>query len=230
MLGLAFAQVDDRSRQLLEGLVPAGAVAPTSLDQTMVMTIYDQSTEPIETRTRTVVDYQNRRAVIFTEAAAQGVVMRMIFVDGKASMSIPGVPIAMPVPAEASAMFDTIFDTQQTPILDDATSATYDGVVAYGDLIEGHQVTYTGSYAYLGTTNTTESRLLFDDANEFIGSVSTDSKGDVVMVFDELAFDDRHVGRGSHLYSFDGTNATLTAIITFEDVHLNEPLDESLFE
>src|SRR5690606_13567101 len=94
LAGSAVAQIDARSQALLDGLMQdQQAAAVETLDQTMVMTMYSGGTETVSS-TRTVIDYVNRRAVIFTDLG-EGMMARLVHVDGVTTMRMEGMPMAI---------------------------------------------------------------------------------------------------------------------------------------
>lgn len=230
LAGSALAQIDARSQALLDGLTQAQqGDAVQTLDQTMVMTIYSDGSETV-TSTRTVIDYANRRAVIFSDIGG-GMLVRLVHVDGVTTMHMDGMPMAMPALPGMGDMFDSIFDPAQTLSDDPNAKAVYDGQVSYGDIVSGQQVTYTASYPELGTDAEVVTRFIFDGSDAYIAQVMEGTDGSVtIMVFDPPTTDDLYVARGSTMYDFRGGVGTLTARTQFQDVAVNQPLDESLFE
>src|SRR5690606_31033859 len=115
------------------------------------------------------------------------------------------------------------------PVMDmleqDDITAVYDGVVSYGDLIEGHQVTYTGSYEVVGVTESSETRFIFDDGGDLIGIVAEVDGDEIVMVYEE-PFDASNplATRDMTMYDFAGGQGTLYATMRYENVSVNEPL------
>lgn len=230
LAGSALAQIDARSQALLDGLTRAQqGDAVQTLDQTMVMTIYSGGSESV-TSTRTVIDYANRRAVIFTDIGG-GMMSRIVHVDGVTIMHMEGMPMAMPALPGMDDMFDTLFDPAQTLSDDPNATAVYDGQVSYGDIVSGQQVTYTATYPQLGTNTEVVTRFIFDDSDEYIAQVMEGTDGSVtIMVFDPPTSDNPYVARGSAMYDFKDGVGTLTARTQYENVAVNEPLDEALFE
>lgn len=228
LAGLALAQFDQRSRELLEGMTMAQQPDIQTMDQTMVMTTYQGG--EFSATTRTLIDYVNRRAVILSELPG-GISSRMVHKDGATTMSMAGLPISIPAPPEMASTFDNLFDPAQNMLDQDAT-AVYDGVVSYGELVTGQQVTYTGRYEVMGSTQDTVVRFLFDDADQYIAQVVEMEPGQwLVSVFDDGVSDIHTLaGRNATMYIWDGQTASLYAEMRFEDVRLNEPLDESLFD
>lgn len=228
--GSALAQIDAQSQALLDGLAQAQqGDAVQTIDQTMVMTVYVDGNETVSS-TRTVIDYANRRAVIFVDIG-DGMLTRMVHVDGVTTMHMTGMPMAMPVPPGMDGMFASIFDPVQTLSDDPNAKAVYDGQVSYGDIVSGQQVTYTATYDLLDTPTESTSRFIFDDAGEYIAQVMEGSDGsETIMVFDPPTTDNQFVARGSTMYAFKDGVGTITARTVFEDVSVNQPLDEALFE
>lgn len=232
LAGTAFAQIDDRARELLEGLVDEAAVTEVrTMEQVMTMHL---SAEDISTTTRTVIDFDNERAAIFTETMGMEVVM--LFVDGNMSMKMQGM--TMPAMPGMEGTFDGMFDDVTYDSLLDYpdVSATYDGVVSYADVLSGHQVTYSGGEvqaAGVGAEfdDSGTVRFIFDDAGKLIGNVVTmDAATDLVSVLigePQLAglpvFD-------TELYQVTGGSATLFATMNYEAISINEPIDETLFQ
>lgn len=226
---VALAQIDDRSRALLEGLSSAQqATEITTLDQTMVMTMPQDGGE-LTTRTRTAIDFENRRAAIVSELG-DGMSTRMVHQDGQTTMHMAGMPMAMPVPPQMAGIFEGIFDQQQDFLAQENATAVYDGEVSYGDLVTGQQVTFTGSYDVMGTTESSESRLLFDAAGNHIATVVEVDGDTIVMLYDDPASGDLPMARDATMYQLTDGAASLYATIRYEDVRVNEPLDETLFE
>ncbi len=222
---IAFAQVDDRARDLLEGLVPPAGETVDTIQQTMVMTIHQQG--DMEVRTRTVIDYVGRRAAIETEVAP-GMVATVVIVDGQARMLMSGM--ALPLPAALADTFGSVFDRDPGEALPEGSSATYDGPMAYGDLLSGEQVTVRGASLVAGVQEAQESRYVFDDAGQLAGVATVTDDGLVVMVFDEPFNGSGVVGRNATMYLVDDAGtAELFATMRFEDVLVNEPIPEGTF-
>lgn len=227
LAGSALAQIDAQSQALLDGIAAQQGPEVETVDQTMVMTIFNDG-EEIVTSTRTVIDYVNRRAVIFTDMGG-GMMARMVHVDGATTMRMEGMPMAMPLPPGMGAAFDTIFDRAGTLSDDPNATAVYDGQVSYGDILSGQQVTYTATYDESGTE--TVSRLIFDAGGQYIGSVVDGTDGNlIIMVFDPPTDGNLLTGRGMTLYDFKDGVATKTTHTGYENVVINQPLDEALFE
>lgn len=229
LAGLAHAQVDDRARQLLEGLeAQAGAVEITTLDQTMVMTVH-AADEPIESRTRTVIDYVGRRVASVTETMGMATVM--VLQDGQVTMSMMGMTFPAPPGMDEAlvSMFDS--DPSGGALLGPDTVATFDGDVDYGGVLAGQQVTYTGDFGAPGLgVEATTVRMVFDADGRLLGQV-VDSDGMVMLlVFVGEPITDSGLFFDMDMYEYANNTATLYATIRYEEVLVNEPVDESLFE
>lgn len=222
---VAWAQVDDRARALLEGLVPPSGETVDTLQQTMVMTLHQQGDTQV--RTRSIFDYAGRRAAIETEVAP-GMVATVVIADGQVRMLMGGM--ALPLPGALAESFDGVFDRDPGDVLPEGSSATFDGPVAYADLLEGDQVTVRGASLVAGVEDAEESRYVFDGAGRLLGVVSETDEGLVVMVFDEPFTGSGVVGRNATMYLLDAAGtAELFATMAFEDVRVNEPIPEGTF-
>jgi len=228
--GSALAQIDAQSQALLDGLMATQQQeAIDTIDHTMVTTLYSGDTETV-TSTRTAIDFVNRRAVIITDLGG-GMLSRLVHVDGATTMHMTGVPMALPVPAGMDVVFDTIFDPQEALSEDPNATAVYDGQVSYGDIVSGRQVTYTATYNIMGKDEVSVSRMIFDDAGAYIASVSEHPNGTLtITVFDEVANGAMFYARGSTMYEFKDGKGTMSTRIEYQNVTINEPLDEALFE
>jgi hypothetical protein len=224
---VAAAQVDDRARALLEGLQPPAGETIDTLDQVMHMTVFAGGGEQ-EVRTRTIVDYVGERAAIETEVGPD-MVATMVFSDGQARMVVGGM--SLPLPPTMSDAFDGIFDRAPEDLLADGATATYDGVQAYGDLVEGEQVTVTGGSLVAGVDGSDVSRYVFDDEGRLLAVVVDSDEGTLVTVFDEPFTGSAVVGRSATMYRLDDAGGSERfAIMTFEDVRINEPIEDGTFD
>ncbi len=225
--GISFAQVDERARELLEGWVPEADIGEIrTMEQVMTMHMPELD---MSTTTRTVIDFENERAVMFTEPT--GMVVR--YVDGVLSMEAQGME--MPVPPEVAVSFTEIFnEANYVGVLDyEDVTATYDGVVSYADVLTGHQVTYTGGRlqnpAFGGLVDA-ELRYLFDDSGRMIGVV-TETEG--VYIVSVLVGEPVVTGMvlfNADLYEVENDVATPFATMSYETVSVNDPVDETLFD
>ena len=222
---VASAQVDDRARALLEGLVPPAGETVETLQQTMVMTLHQQGDTQV--RTRSVLDFPTRRAAIETEVAP-GMVATVVIADGQVRMRMGGM--ALPLPAALADSFDGVFDRDPSVAVPEGATATYDGPMAYGDLLEGEQVTVRGAPLVAGLEESEESRYLFDPAGRLLGVVAPSDEGLLVTVFDEPFNGSGVVGRSARIFLLDDAGtAQAFATMTFEDVLVNEPIPEGTF-
>lgn len=223
---VASAQVDDRARALLEGLVPPAGETVETLQQTMVMTLHQQ--DDMEVRTRSIIDYVTRRAAIETEVGP-GMVATVVIADGQVRMLMGGM--ALPLPGALAESFDGVFDRDPGDALPEGSTATFDGPMTYGDLLEGEQVTVRGASLVAGVEDDEESRYLFDGSGRLLGVVSEADDGLlVVMVFDEPFTGSGVVGRNATMYLLDGAGtAERFATMAFESVLVNEPIPEGTF-
>ncbi len=228
----ASAQVDARAKALLDGITPPGEIALHSLQQTMVLTSYlPDGTVQNTTTTRTVVDYDNRRAAIVSDIG-QGMVSTMRFVDGKASMSMTGVPMALPVPPEMAKTFETIFDPPSAQFeVGPGDTLTFDGPQSYGDVVSGDQVTLTYASDRGGVLAGTVSHYLFDGSGRLVGVVSEIPDLPMTLSVYEQPLDASTVaGANATVYELKGDAWVLSMSMTFEEWLVDEPLDESIFE
>jgi hypothetical protein len=225
--GTALAQVDERARELLEGLYASDQADIRTLDQTMVATIHADGMEHT-VRSRTQVDYEQRRAVIETELAP-GMSVRIVIEDGQTRMLMGGM--AMPLPPELDEAHGSIFE-REPDLLAEGVSATYDGVQSYGDVLAGHQVTVRNAAGLPGMDGAPEQRLVFDDDGRLVGFVAeTPETGVMVGVLDEPHRGNPFVGRDVtiHLLQPDGTSQPFMRM-RFEDTRVNEPIDPAAFQ
>ncbi len=231
--GTAYAQVDPRARELLEGYASqAGSEPVRTLDQSTVMTLHNLD-EPMETRSRTVIDFEGERAAIVSLAMGMETTMR--FVDGEFTMSIGGMTMPVPPGMGVESAFDGIFDQPDAAgdlFSDPDATATYDGQVDYAGILSGQQVTYTGDFGVPGLDmEATTVRFVFDEAGELLGQV-IEAEGMTLLT---VVVGEPHGDLGLYfdmdMYELgaDGT-ATLFANMRFESIAVNEPIDESLFQ
>lgn len=226
--GVATAQIDDRARELLEGLQTDEQAEIRTLDQTMIATIYAHGMEQT-VRTRTQVDYEARRAAIETEPAP-GMSIRIVIADGETRVLMGGM--AMPMPPGMGDAYDSIFE-REPDLFGEGVGASYDGVQTYGDLLTGHQVTLRNAAGLPGVEGAPEQRLVFDDGGRLVGFVAEAAEvGVMVGVFDEpLQEGNPFVGRDAtiHLLLPDATSQ-LFMRMRFEDARVNEPIDPAAFD
>lgn len=224
-LAVAAAQVDERARTLLEGLVPPAGETVDTLQQVMVMTLHQQN--ETEVRTSSIIDYVNRRAAIETEVGP-GMVATVVIADGQTRMVLGGM--ALPLPPALGDSFDDVFDRDPGEAFPEGSVATYDGVQAYGNLVEGEQVTVRGPSLVAGVDDTEEARYLFDGDGRLLAVLVESDEGLVATVFEEPFIGSGVVGRTATLYLIDAAGAAERfATMRFEDVRVNEPIPEGTF-
>lgn len=222
-----FAQGDERARELMAGIMPASTPDIHTMQQVMTMT----TTSELVSQTHYIIDFDNRRAVIRGTVGEMQTLMR--HVDGKSEMFIDGEEIDMSAIPGLTDPFTLIFE--QGLLKFDYEDATYDGFVAYGDLVAGEQVTSSAGLGLLGMPSGTTMSYVFNDTGDMVASVSNSEDGTtMIIIFDGS------IGGGTTwssidgatmlTYDFDGTSATLAMTITFEPAVINEPLDEALFD
>jgi hypothetical protein len=223
---IALAQVDDRARSLLEGLAQTQGESVDTIDRAMVMTMHIEGSEHA-TRTRTVIDYVGRRAAIDMEIAP-GLTTRIVMVDGQLRMMMGGM--ALPVPPGMGDQFAGIFDTTPESLLDDETTATYDGVVAYGGLVEGEQVTLVGATAFPGMERAAETRLVFGADGRLLAVVIDTDDGPMITVYDAPVAGNPFAGADATMYLLRDEGPELFATLRFEHVRINEPIEPGTFD
>lgn len=227
LLTSAFAQeLDPRGVALLEGL--QGTEAPEDIRNLQVTTssVTYVEGEEFETRSQTVIDYENKRAAIISEV--MGMETRMILVDGQTRMNVMGM--SMPLPAEAAAQFDSIFEqSSATGLLESAQRITFDGPVNYGDLLVGDQVTYEGDAEMYGTPDTTVLHYVFDASGALLGMHMATNDGAMLMVYSEPV---REIVMNHDMSMYMEQNGSweLMQVATIESMEYNAELDESLFQ
>ncbi len=225
ILSLASAQIDDRARALLEGIQPATAQQIDTIDQTMLITNYLPDGTTQEMTTRTVIDYVNRRLASFMELG-EGMTTRTIYQDGKVTMTMPGLPMALPVPPGVAESFATTFDQPAGVFLKDTDKATYDGPVDY-EVLKGEQVTYTTTLP--GSTQPVTMGYVFGDG-KLIGTHMAGDGQEMVSVFDSPISSFTSSGFDNTIYNFQNGTWTKSGHVHFEESKINEPIDESIFE
>mgnify|MGYP006272946681 FL=1 len=225
LASLATAQIDDRARSLLEGLRPTEVEAIETLDQTTVMTVEAQG--GAEVRSRTVLDYLGQRARIDTEVAP-GMTATVLIMDGTLSMVVGGM--RLPLPPELGEQFGDVFASDPNDPLAGIESATFDGPVAYGELVAGDQVTVTGATEVAGLDGSEATRYVFGNDGGLLAVASDSGDGaTIVMVFDQPLRGSPAVGRSATMYELRGEQAQRIATIRYEDVRINEPIPDDMF-
>lgn len=220
----ALAQIDERARALMEGLRPEGGEEIRTLDQITIISLEIEG--GMEVRNRTVIDYEGRRARIDTELA-QGMSATIVINEGEMQMRVAGM--ALPMPPGAADQFGDVFEGDPNDPLADAESASYDGDVSYGDLVSGEQVTIRGKTKIAGLDGGNESRFVFGPGGGLLAVVGETDEGTMLMVFDQPVRGSAAVGSNAVMYRLRGSSVERWATIRFEDVKVNEPLDDDLF-
>jgi len=220
----AAAQIDERARVLLEGLRPPAGEVIETLDQTMVMTLELEG--GMEVRTRSIIDYVNERALIDTEIMP-GMSMTIVVLDGQMQMRMGGM--SLPLPPDLGADYADMFAGDPNDPLEGAERASYDGIVSYAGLVSGQQVTVVGSAQVAGLDAADEARYLFDDQGRLLAVVAESDEGVLLFVFDEPVTGSAVVGHSATMYMLQGDEAERFATMRFEEVRINEPIDEGLF-
>jgi hypothetical protein len=225
-LHLAAAQVDDRARELLAGLQPPAGETIDSLEQVMVMTIFAGGGEQT-VRTKSSIDYVGRRAAIAAEIAP-GMSTTIIITDDDVQMRMGGMTI--PLPPGMTDAYEGIFDRAPEDVLAEGASASYDGVHSYGGLVEGEQVTLSGSAPIAGLEQAGETRMLFDGEGRLLAVVVDSGEGLMLMLFDEPVTGSAVVGRNATMYLLEADEPERFATMAFEEIRINEPFAEGTFD
>ncbi len=225
VLSLASAQIDDRARALLEGIQPASVQEIDTLDQTMVITSYMPDGTTQEMSSRTVIDYVNRRLASFMEIAP-GMSTRTIYQDGKVTMTMPGMPMALPVPPGVAESLAETFEKPPAVFLKDTDKATYDGPVDYG-VLKGELVTYTTTMP--GSSEPVTMGYVFD-GGKLVGTRMEADGTEMVSVFDSPISQFTSSAFDNTTYMLQDGTWTKASHVHFEDSIINEPIDESVFE
>lgn len=223
----SYAQVDERAKELLDGLQVAVQVDDfRSIDQTTVTTLYLDG-EEFESITRSVVDFENERFVVITEFS--GSTSKMVHQNGETTMTIDGEPVS--TSSFSDSIVEGMFDVDSYIAMFEGAddSATYDGEVSYGDVLAGIQVTYSGEFGLPGTAELTgDIRFVFDPGGKLLGQVF---EMDGMTVVSVLTGKPNALGQYDlDMYLLEGDEATPYGSKRFERVELNQPVDESLFD
>ena len=223
----AFAQGDERARELLNGIMPATTPEIHTLQQVMTMTMEDGTA----VRTETIVDFDERRALIISDLGDVHTTMRHL--DGETQMIMDGEVVEMPAIPGVADPFALVFEPDQ--FVFDYDTAAYDGFVSYGDLVSGEQVTTTGDLGALGLSTGSSMRYVFGENGNLLAGISEIEAGQtLIMMFggpDGVSGEwNTQAGATIVTYEFNGETPTPYATIEFEPALINAPLDEELFE
>ncbi len=227
LLASAWAQeIDPRGLELLEGL--SGPDMPEQIlnvDMTMTNTTFMEG-EEISSTSRSVIDYENERAVIIS--SVMGMETRMVMADGQVKMTAMGM--SLPMPPGAESQFDSIFDEPSPAnLVDNAERITFDGPVSYGDLLAGDQVTYVGDAGLYGTPDSPEIHYVFDASGALVGLHIPAAEGEMLMVYTE-PMQSGIMNYDAKIYMLQGGEWTLFQETAIENIQYNVELDESLFQ
>lgn len=224
-LATASAQVDARARALLEGLQPVTTEELRNVDQTVVTTTYVDGDE-METNSRIVIDFEGRRLVMLTEVMP-GMSTSVVLKDGQVTMSMPGMPMTLPVPPETATELEKMFDQNEPILLKEGDVATYDGEVDYGGIVSGEQVTYT---FHDESGEPTTIQYLFKDSKIIGIHMDMGSSGEMLVAYDTAVDTQALMGYDSTTYMLEGGAWNIVSRARVEAVAYNVVLDESLFE
>jgi len=169
-----FGQIDPRAEPFLD-FTDSPPVTPTrTIDYTLCSIFYHgepESEAEGELCVRTVMDFVNRRMLSQTTSRRgdDALGFEMVYADGQATMTddMTGEPIALPQEQVAllERSFDYAADVVETggALPNELLSATYDGVVAYGDVVSGEQITarVMARSFMLGNTSPQETTMRF---------------------------------------------------------------------
>jgi hypothetical protein len=157
--------------------------------------------------------------------------MRDSFSEG--AFELPETEVAA-LEATFEAIFDKLADLENV-LPEEFESATYDGKVNYGGVLEGEQVTATTLAPTFMTggasVQETTLRFVFDAEGQLIGSVAESAEGATVMVYDDPT-DELPLSRmfSGTSYLLEGDEAFITSQNRLANFAVNEPLAEALFE
>lgn len=149
LVSSAFGQIDPKAEPFLEFIkLPQKPSVPTrTADYTLCSTSYDGEAED-ETCVRTVMDFVNRRLMSQT-GSDDALEFKMIYAGGQARITDAFLEKPMILPKDQTAILERSFnyaaDAVQTGgvLPDEVLNASYDGVVKYGEVVSGEQITAT---------------------------------------------------------------------------------------
>lgn len=218
-------EFDARATALLDGLTTsASGTAPTTLDTRYTMTMFIEG-QSITTETRSVVDFVNERAVIFTSMS--GMETKIKIADGKATMSMMGMEL--PAPDELIAEFGSVFDEQPgTSLTDGAVSITFDGPVSYGEFLSGDQVTIVGEVGMVGAPEASEMHMVFGASGALLGTHMPTDDGEVLMVYEDPLTDMLSPYTAS-MYLKESGEWQFMSVMRLVSIEFDVTIDESLF-
>lgn len=231
LAGVAAAQPDDRAQQLLQGVGSADAWTGETIDtMEMIVVVVLYEIDDTERRTRTLVDYVGRRALVESDLGA-GLRSTLRVADGEVRMTVGDEDL--PSLPGFAALYDALFDPPSWTFDPADLDATYDGVRAYGDLVEGEQVTVRGGLPIPGFEGLSDfdagapMAYLFDADGRVLAIVTETPGGTLLMMPDEPW------GGGAtpatSTYRLDPDGPVLTMRMWFEAIRINEPIPEGTF-
>ncbi len=220
-------EIDPRARELLEGVGGAPTDEIRNMDVTTLTTITVEG-QTISSGSRMVIDYENRRMVVISEAMGFESTIRIA--DGEATMLVMGME--MPAPPGTADDFEAMFDQgTNTNFLDAAESATFDGPVDYGGLLVGDQVTYVGDASLMNTPEATVMHYVFDANGAMLGAHMETGDGEMLMVFAEPVSGDAFApAMDMSMYMLTDGAWQLFSTVEVQNVVIDGEIDESLFE
>jgi len=225
LLSTASAQIDDRARTLLEGLQPATKTEVRNVEQSVTTTTFLDAGHTAESKATTVIDFENRRLSMTTEMP--GMTSHVVLVNGVATVTTTGVPGKQQLPPEAAAQLAKEFDQADPIVLGPGDGATDDGVVSYGDIVSGDQVTYT---THDETGNPTTTQYLFQDGKVLAVHMSVAGAGEILVLYDKPVDTQAFMAFDSTTYVRTGDEWKKISRTHVEAIAYNVTLDESLFE
>ena len=231
---LAVAQPDERALELLQefhGADPwAGEVIET-LESVTVMVHVEQG--GTEVRTRSVVDFVGRRALIETDHG-DGLRTTMRVSDGQVRMTVGGEEI--PMPPGTAALFEAFFDPPSWSFDPLEVDASYDGVRAYGDLVEGEHVTVRGASLLPGFSDgvpefegITELAYLLDGEGRLLAIIYEFESETMIILVDEPLVPGGAGWPASTTYRLGPDGPELLMRMRHELVRVNEPIPAGTF-
>jgi hypothetical protein len=113
----------------------------------------------------------------------------------------------------------------------DYETASYDGFVSYTGVVSGEQVAVSGEVNVPGVGSERKSKILFNEAGLCIAIiVETEATGVTLLVFDAPLAADGYASWGFTSYLLQDDQAVPHVRMSVEDIRMNEPLDERLFD
>ncbi len=232
--GGAAAQPDERALHLLQGLHGADPWAGETIETLeMIMVMVHVERGGAETRTRSVFDYVGRRALIEADLG-DGLSTTTRVADGSVSMTVGDEEI--PLPPGMAALFDTLFEPPSWTFDPLDLDASYDGVRAYGDLIEGEQVTVRGESLLPGFGDVvpgyegiTELAYLFDGEGRLLGIAYEVESETMITLVDEPLAPGVAAWPATTTYRLGPDGAERIMRMHVELMRVNEPIPEATF-